>query len=110
MRPFLRPLGAGKQPGQENVTEDEARLKRLSMRSWRRGIKEMDLILGPFSDSELVKLSEDELALYEALLNENDQDLYPWVTARTRGEHPGPAELSALLDRIAAFSLNRLRS
>ena len=45
------------------------------MRSWRRGMKEMDLILGPFSDSELATLGEGELALYEALLNENDQDL-----------------------------------
>jgi len=91
------------------VTQDEARLKRLSMRSWRRGTKEMDLILGPFSDSELGKLNDAELELYEGLLNENDQDLYPWITARSRGEAPGPTEFVALLDRIAAFSLNRLR-
>ena len=95
--------------GQDNVTDDEARLKRLSMRSWRRGIKEMDLILGPFSDSELGKLSPAELDLYEILLEENDQDLYPWITARTRDEHPGPEALCALLDRIAQFSLTRLR-
>lgn len=91
------------------MTEEEARLKRLSMRSWRRGIKEMDLILGPFSDSELAKLSPEELDLYEHLLEENDQDLYPWITARTRDEHPGPEALSALLDRIASFSLARLK-
>lgn len=71
-------------------------------------MKEMDLILGPFSDSELAKLTPAELALYEEFLEENDQDLYLWITARTRGEHPGPALMSALLDRIAEFSLNRL--
>ncbi|WCR09974.1 succinate dehydrogenase assembly factor 2 [Paracoccus stylophorae] len=81
------------------------RLRRLRMRSWRRGMKEMDLILGPFADGPLADLSEDELAVYEALLSENDQDLYLWVTRRVTGTpHPdlGPPHLSALLDRIAA--------
>ena len=78
------------------------------MRSWRRGMKEMDLILGPFSDSELATLGEDELALYEALLDENDQDLYPWITARLGDTRPGPQELLPLLDRIAAFARARL--
>lgn len=87
---------------------DEARLKRLRMRSWRRGMKEMDLILGPFSDTELEGLTPAEIDLYEALLNENDQDLYPWVTARLKGEHPGPEALVALIDRIAGFAKDRL--
>ena len=56
----------------------ENRLKRLHMRSWRRGIKEMDLILGSFADSSLKNLNSDQLELYESLLVENDQDLYPW--------------------------------
>ena len=79
------------------------------MRSWRRGMKEMDLILGPFSDSELTTLGEDELDLYEVLLDENDQDLYPWVTARMRGEAAGPAAHEALLERIANHAVGRLR-
>ncbi|WP_415128125.1 succinate dehydrogenase assembly factor 2 [Paracoccus sp. (in: a-proteobacteria)] len=90
------------------MDEREARLKRLRMRSWRRGIKEMDLILGPFSDSELTGLSEPELELYEVLLAENDQDLYPWITARMKGESPGPQALVPLLDRIAGFAARRL--
>ncbi|WP_134679836.1 succinate dehydrogenase assembly factor 2 [Paracoccus ravus] len=87
---------------------DEARLKRLRMRSWRRGMKEMDLILGPFSDTELETLAPEEIDIYEALLNENDQDLYPWITARISGTHPGPEALVALLDRIAGFATDRL--
>lgn len=87
---------------------DETNLKRLRMRSWRRGTKEMDLILGPFADSELTSLSENELRRYDALLDENDQDLYPWIAARMRGENPGPAQLAALMDRIAGFALKRL--
>lgn len=58
----------------------ENRIKRLQMRSWRRGTKEMDMILGPYSDTEIAKLSVEALELYEALLNENDQDLYVWMS------------------------------
>ena len=86
----------------------EARLKRMRMRSWRRGMKEMDLILGPFSDSELETLNPQDMDLYEILLNENDQDLYPWITARLGDTRPGPQELLPLLDRIAAFARARL--
>lgn len=90
------------------MTDHEARLKRLRMRSWRRGMKEMDLILGPFADNEMTGLSPQDLDLYEALLAENDQDLYPWVTARMKGDSPGPAHLSAMLDRVARFASQRL--
>lgn len=66
-----------------SVTETpETRLKRLGMRSWRRGTKEMDLILGPYADDALAHLDAAALEAYEALLNENDQDLYAWITGR----------------------------
>ncbi len=61
---------------------DETRLKRLTMRSWRRGTKEMDMILGPFADDRLAQLAPADLDLYDALLLENDQDLYQWVSAQ----------------------------
>lgn len=90
------------------MDEHEARLKRLRMRSWRRGTKEMDLILGPFSDSALEGLSPADLDLYEDLLEENDQDLYPWITARLGDSRPGPVAFSPLLDRITAHARDRL--
>lgn len=61
----------------------EIRVKRLRMRSWRRGMKEMDLILGPFSDTALTGLTSVTLDRYEELLDENDQDLYKWVSGAT---------------------------
>jgi antitoxin CptB len=71
------------------MTPEEARLKMLYMRSWRRGMKEMDLIFGGFADRHLSGLSATELDAYEALLQENDQDLYLWVTGavQTPAEH-----------------------
>ncbi|WCR05213.1 succinate dehydrogenase assembly factor 2 [Paracoccus saliphilus] len=79
------------------------------MRSWRRGMKEMDLILGPFSDGPLQELDDAEYGIYEALLTENDQDLYRWITARLSGQGDGtePAALAPLLDRIAAHAAGR---
>ncbi|MDP5306141.1 FAD assembly factor SdhE [Paracoccus spongiarum] len=88
----------------------ETRLRRLRMRSWRRGMKEMDLILGPFADEVLPALDDRAIAAYEALLAENDQDLYLWVTRRvTQSDDTatGPAALAAILDRIAAHATAR---
>ena len=81
----------------------EIRLKRLRLRSWRRGTREMDLILGRFADGPLAELGEGELYAYEALMEENDWDLYYWVT----GARPTPPEHAPLVERIAAFHAMR---
>lgn len=60
----------------------EVRIKRLRMRSMRRGIKEMDLILTAYADNNLSRMTDAELDQYDALLQENDQDLYQWVTGQ----------------------------
>ena len=75
----------------------EHRLKRLKMRSMRRGIKEMDIILSRYADEFIEEMSEAELLHYDALLNENDQDLYQWVS----GQAPAPDEFSELIGRIS---------
>ncbi|WP_207102687.1 succinate dehydrogenase assembly factor 2 [Paracoccus shandongensis] len=92
------------------IESPEIRLRRLTMRSWRRGMKEMDLILGHFADGPLAQLSPADLDAYEAVLAENDQDLYLWVTARVNGgDNRGPAGIAAMLDRIATHAAERLR-
>ncbi|MEP5758095.1 MAG: succinate dehydrogenase assembly factor 2 [Litoreibacter sp.] len=78
------------------VETRETRIKRMRMRSWRRGIKEMDLILGGFSDNGLSRLSDAELAIYDIILEENDHDLYFWCS----GQGEAPAEFSDLLQKI----------
>ncbi len=77
----------------------ENRLKRLRMRSWRRGTKEMDLILGGFADAKLSNLDPDMLDRYESLLVENDQDLYQWMS----GQQPFPPEHEDLGSLIQNF-------
>lgn len=74
-----------------------ARERMLRMRAWRRGIREMDLILGPFADNTLAGMTGADQDLFERLLEENDHDLYAWVT----GAQPAPGPYAALIARIA---------
>lgn len=62
----------------------EHKIKRLTMRSMRRGIKEMDLILMHYAKDKLSGMSDDALDHYDALLNENDQDLYQWCSGQVQ--------------------------
>lgn len=64
------------------------RLKRLAMRSMRRGIKEMDLILPRYAEMRLATMSQAELATYDLLLDENDHDLYQWVSRQSEPSEP----------------------
>jgi antitoxin CptB len=73
-------------------------IKRLRMRSMRRGIKEMDLILSAFSDAHLADFSDADLVLYDQLLSENDHDLYGWVG----GQFAVPEQYLDLVTRISA--------
>ncbi|MDE4173605.1 succinate dehydrogenase assembly factor 2 [Phaeobacter sp. PT47_59] len=66
----------------EQMETRENRLKRLRMRSMRRGIKEMDILLSAFADANLDGMDAARLDLYDRLLHENDQDLYQWVTGQ----------------------------
>jgi len=72
----------------------EVRIKRLAMRSMRRGIKEMDLILSAYAGDRLAAMSADALENYDDLLDENDHDLYQWVTGQ-QPPKPAFAELVA---------------
>ena len=56
--------------------------KRLSIRSWRRGTKELDLILGQFSDRNLTELQMSELNLYEQFLSNDDYLIYNWLFSK----------------------------
>lgn len=75
----------------------DIRIKRLAMRSARRGIKEMDVILGRYAAARLAGMDDAALEGYDALLVENDQDLYQWVT----GQVAPPPEHAGLVGDIA---------
>jgi antitoxin CptB len=89
------------QPMQETR---EIRIKRMRLRSWRRGTKEMDLILGQFADDCLAGLSDAELDAHEALMAEHDLDLYRWIS----GQLPSPEPLAKALARVRHHFLQKI--
>jgi len=76
------------------------RRKKLRFRAWRRGFRELDLILGPFADARLAGLDEAALDAFERLLDAPDQEVYAWVTeaADAPQDHATPT-----LEQIRAF-------
>lgn len=71
--------------------------RKLIFRSWHRGTKEMDLIMGSFADRHVPGFTAAELQAYEEILNHSDPDLYNWIT----GAEPVPANLlNPVLSRL----------
>ncbi|MGP6086742.1 succinate dehydrogenase assembly factor 2 [Antarctobacter jejuensis] len=84
------------------VEDRETRLKRLQMRSMRRGTKEMDILLMRFAEARLASLDDATLDAYEALLSENDQDLYQWIS----GQRQGPDNHAPMIEEIRRVAAN----
>jgi antitoxin CptB len=78
----------------------EIRRKRLLFRSWHRGTKETDLLLGSFAERHLSELSEAQLDHYEALLAESDALIFDWLSGRAS---PPPERDSDVLRLLRAF-------
>jgi antitoxin CptB len=80
----------------------DARRRKLLFRSWHRGMREMDLIMGGFADAKVAELSERDLGELERLIEVPDRDLLAWIT----GEAAVPADFdSALFRDLCAFRL-----
>ena len=73
------------------------RLKRLMFRADHMGSNENDILFGAFARDHLAQLTDQQLDVFEALLAEDDTDLFDWVTAK----RPAPADVqSPVLDMI----------
>lgn len=78
----------------------DPRRRRILVRAWRRGIREMDLVIGGFADAEIAGLSDAELDQLEELMAEEDADIFRWVT----GEAETPERFrTALFERMRAY-------
>lgn len=76
------------------------RRRKLKFRAWRRGFREMDLLMGSFADEHIAGMSEDEITEFERLLATPDWEVYAWLV----GQKPVPDNhKSDLLDRLIAF-------
>lgn len=78
----------------------DERRRKLKFRAWRRGFREMDLLMGSFADAHLLGLSDDDVSEFERLLSTPDWEVYAWLI----GQKPVPANFeSSLLTRMMEF-------
>ncbi len=78
----------------------DPRRRRILFRSWHRGIREMDLIMGRFADACLADLGDAELDAYERLMDLPDQDVLGWITGELATT---PEYETALMRRLRTF-------
>jgi len=78
----------------------DPRRRRILFRAWRRGIREMDLIMGRFTDEAIGAMTDAELDDFERLIEVPDRDLFGWIT----GEAETPSNYdTAIFRRVKAF-------
>ena len=85
----------------------QTRRKRLRFRSWHRGTREMDLILGRFADTHIEAMTPEQLDRYAALLENSDPDIYDWLTGR--GAPPTAADTD-VLQLLRRFKVHEITS
>ncbi len=91
--------------GTERSSEGlDLRRRKLLFRAWHRGLREVDLILGRFADSNIEQLTDAELSEFEGLMDIPDGELLVWLTgeADVPVAHDGP-----LFKRLRAFRTSR---
>ncbi len=94
---YMGAIEAARSPGAVpsalgTLMDRDTRLKRLKFRSWHRGTREADMMIGGYFERWHAHWDDDEIAWFEALLEEQDVDIMAWamgqqpVPQRWRGE------------------------
>ncbi|WGD31326.1 succinate dehydrogenase assembly factor 2 [Ancylobacter sp. WKF20] len=76
--------------------------RRILYRSWHRGTREMDLLMGRFADAMIGVMSEEEVAAFEELIEVEDPDLFGWINSGV----PDPAYDTPIFHRFRQFHLS----
>ena len=83
-----------------NIKNRDQFIKKLLYQSCNRGCKETDLIIGQFAKKNIEKMTDNELKIFEHILEQNDADLYDWYVKKK----PIPEEnLSTIMTKILNF-------
>jgi len=78
----------------------DERRRKLLFRAWRRGVREMDLIIGRFADVYIDQFDQPGLDDFERLIEAPNAELYAWVT----GAEAVPANFDTeVLAKLRAF-------
>ena len=82
----------------------DERRRRLLFRSWHRGTREMDFVMGRFADAWLGRMNDAELGDFERLIEVADPLLYDWVSGAAAPPAPYDTDL---LRRMRDFHAGR---
>lgn len=79
---------------------DDSRRSKLKFRAWRRGFRELDLLMGSFADETLACMNEESLDEFERLLDIPDWEIFAWLVGQEAvpEKHKGP-----VLDQLIGF-------
>lgn len=78
----------------------QERKRKLKFRAWRRGFREMDLLMGQFADERIADMSDKELDEFERLLATPDWEVFAWII----GNKPVPPNYAGpVLDQLLGF-------
>jgi antitoxin CptB len=78
----------------------DARRKRILYRAWHRGTREMDLLMGRYTESTIDGMDDAALDTLELLIEAPDRDIFAWMT----GAEPVPENYDTPVYRaLAAF-------
>ena len=76
---------------------------RIRIRAWRRGLRELDLVFGPYADAHVATMDAAALAEIERLMEAPDTLMLAWMM----GFEPTPAEFDTpMLSAIRAFRVS----
>ncbi|KAI8820974.1 Flavinator of succinate dehydrogenase-domain-containing protein [Fimicolochytrium jonesii] len=87
----------------------ETKRARLVYASRKRGILETDLILSTFARDHLGTLTREELIEYDDFLEENDWDIYYWVTGTPGKIVPQRVKEFKVFPRLVEHAKNKGR-
>ena len=77
--------------------------KKILFRSWHRGTKEMDLILGEFANNNVSDMDLEDLNKFQEFLNLSDPDLYKWIMTK---DDSFPKEFESLFKKIISQKIS----
>ncbi len=82
----------------------DERRRKLLFRSWHRGMREMDYVLGTFANAAIADMDDVELEEFERLMQLPDPDMYKWLS----GSVGVPDNVDGpVVRRIRQFHLDR---
>ncbi len=82
------------------MTDPNLLRKRLLFQSKHLGTKENDLLLGPFAATALADMDLPQLQLFDAFLQEQDQQIYAWLVQNVTA----PEQYQGLIRAIGAHN------